>query len=73
MKLKTPIRPPKPQTTRDYVMRIADLLSDDPMLLRVIGPKFKVMASYDLETRRVTYSFRHVDDVAADELEHERI
>ncbi|MDR6215991.1 hypothetical protein [Paracidovorax wautersii] len=50
-----------------YVMRIADLLSDDPLLVQVIGKRFKLIASCDRERRRVTYQFRHVDDVEADE------
>lgn len=45
-----------------YVMGIADQLSDDPMLRRLIGPRFKVIVSYDAEARRVTYSFRAPDD-----------
>ena len=35
---------PDPQ---DYLMRIADLLSDDPFLLTVLGGSFKVSAEYD--------------------------
>ncbi|RMX08648.1 hypothetical protein D8I35_06170 [Corticibacter populi] len=45
-----------------YVMRIADLLSDDPILLDVIGHRFKLVAECDRERRRVTYQFRAVDD-----------
>ena len=45
-----------------FMMRIADLLSDDPMLLDVIGPSFKVVADYDRKTKRVTFSFRRPDD-----------
>jgi hypothetical protein len=47
-----------------YLMRIADLLSDDPLLLDVIGPTFKVIADYDRKAKRVTYSFRLPDDLA---------
>lgn len=50
-----------------YVMRIADLLSDDPVLVDVIGRRFKLIAHCDRERRRVTYQFRHVDDVEPDE------
>lgn len=50
-----------------YLMRIADLLSDDPLLLDVIGPTFKVIADYDRKAKRVTYSFRRPDDVAPDD------
>ncbi|WP_439605745.1 hypothetical protein [Hydrogenophaga sp.] len=45
-----------------YVIGIADKLSDDPMLLRLIGPSFKVIVSYDADARRVTYSFRSPED-----------
>lgn len=45
-----------------YVMRIADKLSDDPALLRLLGERFKVLVDYDTERRRVTYSFRCPDD-----------
>lgn len=51
-----------------YLMRIADLLSDDPILCDVIGPRFKVVAWADRERNRVTYSFRHIDDIGPDEL-----
>ena len=46
-----------------YVMRIADLLSDDPILIQVIGQRFKLDAHCDRERRRVTYQFRAVDDL----------
>jgi hypothetical protein len=46
-----------------YVMRIADLLSDDPILVQVIGQRFKLDAHCDRERRRVTYQFRAVDDL----------
>ena len=48
-------------------MRIADLLSDDPILVNVIGPRFKVVAYADRKAKRVTYSFRSVDDTGPDE------
>lgn len=50
-----------------YIMRIADLLSDDPILVSVIGPRFKVIATADRKAKRVTYSFRCVDDTEPDE------
>lgn len=62
MKKKASI-PLTPQRAKPYVMGIADQLSDDPMLLRLIGPRFKVVVSYDTEARRVTYSFRGPEDV----------
>ena len=52
---------------RPYVMGIADSLSDDPMLTRLIGSRFKVIVDYDVQARRVTYSFRAPDDVDADD------
>lgn len=54
--------PLSPDRAKPYVMGIADKLSDDPMLLRLIGPSFKVVVSYDTEARRVTYSFRSPED-----------
>lgn len=50
-----------------YVMGIADKLSDDPMLLQLLGPRFKVIVDYDPSARRVTYSFRSPDDNDTDE------
>ena len=52
-----------------YLMRIADLLSDDPILCDVIGPSFKVVAWADREKKRVTYSFRRKDDIEPDEVD----
>ena len=39
-------------------MRIADLLSDDPLLIAVLGNSFKVEAQYDAEKKIVQYIFR---------------
>lgn len=50
-----------------HLMRIADLLSDDPMLTTVLGPRFKVVAFCNREAKRITYSFRCVDDTLPDE------
>ena len=41
----------------DYLMRIADMLSDDPFLLAVLGGTFKVSAEYDVKKRFVKYLF----------------
>ena len=60
-------------TVQPYVMRIADLLSDDPMLIHVLGRSFKVVADYDLQAKRVTYSFRTPDDTAPDELDAKHV
>jgi hypothetical protein len=50
-----------------YVMGIADKLSDDPMLLQLLGRRFKVIVDYDTAAKRVTYSFRRPDDSEPDE------
>lgn len=50
-----------------YVMGIADKLSDDPMLLQLLGPRFKVIVSYDTSAKRVTYSFRSPEDNEPDD------
>lgn len=78
---KSPSRPDKPllnayavpkkphipvDRQQPYIMRIADLLSDDPILTQVIGTRFKVLAECDRERKRVTYSFRHPDDFDGD-------
>lgn len=62
MKKKATI-PLPPDRAQPYVMGIADQLSDDPMLQRLIGPRFKVVVKYDANARRVTYSFRAPEDV----------
>ena len=58
---------------QSYLMRIADLLSDDPLLIDVLGPSFKVIADYDRKAKRVTYSFRRPDDTCADDLSATRV
>lgn len=60
-------RPMTPDTQEPYLMHIADLLSDDPILTSVLGPRFKVVAYCDRKAKRVTYSFRCVDDTLPDE------
>lgn len=52
-----------------YVMGIADKLSDDPMLLRLLGPRFKVIVNYDTSAKRVTYSFRTPEDHEPDDVD----
>jgi len=59
---RKPTIPLNSDLARPYVMAIADQLSDDPMLLRLIGQQFKVVVDYDAAARRVTYSFRSPDD-----------
>ena len=58
---------------QSYLMRIADLLSDDPLLIDVLGPSFKVIADYDRKAKRVTYSFRRPDDTCPDDLSATRV
>lgn len=58
---------PQPESLQPYLMHIADLLSDDPILVHVIGTRFKVVAYADRKAKRVTYSFRCVDDTEPDE------
>lgn len=68
--MKSKFRPPMSENQAEpFVMAIADRLSDDPMLLRLIGPKFKVLVHYDMAARRVTYSFRAPGDVDPDEVD----
>lgn len=64
---KKPTIAAQPDSAQPYIMRIADLLSDDPILVHVIGPRFKVVAYADHKAKRVTYSFRGVDDTEPDE------
>lgn len=66
-------RPFSADRAKPYVMRIADSLSDDPVLLRLLGPRFKVFVNYDVERRRVTYSFRRVDDTEPEDLDAKQV
>ena len=63
---KKPTIPQRLDHSQPYLMQIADLLSDDPRIVQVIGPRFKVIAWVDEEAKRVNYSFRSVDDTAPD-------
>lgn len=72
MKHKLTIPMPE-RKAQPYVMGIADKLSDDPMLLRLLGPRFKVLVQYDTEKRRVTYSFRAAGDTSPDEADAKRV
>lgn len=64
---KKPTIPLSADRAQPYVMGIADQLSDDPMLRRLIGSRFKVLVNYDLAAKRVTYSFRSPEDLDPDE------
>ena len=59
---KKPTIPLPAASAQPYVMGIADKLSDDPMLLQLLGPRFKVVVDYDIFAKRVTYSFRSPKD-----------
>ena len=37
------------------------------MLLQLLGSRFKVIVDYDVQLRRITYSFRTTGDVGSDE------
>ena len=63
----SPTIPLPADAAQPYVMGIADKLSDDPMLVRLIGPRFKVIVDYDATAKRVTYSFRSPDDNDTDD------
>ena len=43
---------------QQFLMRIADLLSHDPLLIVVLGNSFNVEAQYDAEKKIVQYIFR---------------
>lgn len=62
MMKRKPTIPLAAESARPFVMAIADQLSDDPMLLRLLGRSFKVVVNYDTVARRVTYSFRSSED-----------
>ena len=56
--MKNPFTPPNQDDIEGrYMMRIADLLSDDPFLHAVLGGTFKVSAEYDAKKRFVKYLF----------------
>jgi hypothetical protein len=50
-----------------YLSTIADLLSDDPFLLRLFGSRFKVVAHHDDQRNRVNFSFRSIHDLEPDD------
>jgi hypothetical protein len=59
---KKPTIPLSPEVAQPYVMGIADQLSDDPLLSRMFGSRFRVIVNYDGHAKRLTYSFRSPDD-----------
>ena len=64
---KTPHTPHLLDPAEPFVMSIADKLSDDPFLIRFLGPNFKVTVDFDAIKRRVTYSFRTMNDAHPDD------
>ena len=52
---------------RPFVMTLADQLSNDPMIASLLGENFKVLVDYNADVKRITYSFRAVEDVGPDE------
>ena len=65
--------PNKRNPGQPFLMRVADILSDDPDLVRFLGPSFKVVVSFNAEVRRVTYSFRRQDDTGPDEADIKQV
>ncbi len=65
MKLKATI-PFQSPAAKPMILGIADRLSQEP-LLRMLGPKFKVIVDVDSERKRVTYSFRAPDHFDSDD------
>ena len=56
--MKTPYAPRKQEGMDErFLMRIADLLSNDPFLIAVLGENFKVLADYDGNKKFVRYLF----------------
>ena len=66
-KLSIPYRPRHEDKVEPYVMRLADDLSNDPMIAGLLGKNFKVIVDYNVEAKRITYSFRSPDDIGSDE------
>ena len=54
-------------SAQQYVMGFAEKLSDDPILLQSLGSRFKGFVDYDVQSRRISYSFRTPGDVGSDE------
>ena len=70
---KKPTIPLAAEVAQPYVMGIADKLSDDPMLVKLIGPRFKVIVDYDTAAKRVTYSFRAPEDQDPDDADAQSV
>ncbi len=70
---KKPTIPHRLDKSKPFLMQVADLLSDDPRIVQVIGSRFKVVAWADEKAKRVTYSFRSVDDTEPDELDIKQV
>jgi hypothetical protein len=59
---RKPTIPDAHDPMQPYIMGVADKLSDDPLLARLFGSRYKVIVTYDLQAKRVTYSFRSPED-----------
>ena len=61
--MRNPYTPPRQdEVAEQFLMRIADLLSDDPLLIAVLGENFKVAADYDGKKKFVRYVFTPTTD-----------
>ena len=61
--MRNPYTPPaQDDVAQQFLMRIADLLSDDPLLIAVLGENFKVAADYDSKKKFVRYIFTPTTD-----------
>ena len=61
--MRNPYTPPaQDEVAQQFLMRIADLLSDDPLLIAVLGENFKVAADYNSKKKFVRYIFRPTTD-----------
>lgn len=72
-KLNVPYRPWHTDQIEPYVMKLADDLSNDPMIAGLLGPKFKVIVDYNAEAKRITYSFRTPDDTSPDDADAKHV
>lgn len=68
-KLKVPYRPWHTDQIEPYVMKLADQLSNDPMIAGLLGSEFKVIVDYNAPAKRITYSFRQAHDTEPDEVD----
>lgn len=72
-KLTVPVRPWHTDKIEPYVMKLADDLSNDPMIAALLGPSFKVIVDYDANAKRITYSFRTPEDITEEDSQAKKI